>query len=402
MQLTYKYNILYNPRLIELFTYSKNLYNQANYLIKQELDKNRRWIRYYELDKILKQLEPEFDNYHKLKAQCSQQILRQIDKDWTSYFRSIKLWKTNKESFNGQPKPPRYKSKYNILIFTNQNCKIKNNQLHLYKDLIINIPLYKDFTNFNQVRILPKNNHIEIEIIYEQQEKEKVVNGNYGSIDLGINNLITFVSEERPLIISGKQIKSINQFYNKQISKLQEKTDKRTKKMNIITDKRNRKIKDLLHKTSKFIIDHCIEKNIGNIVVGYNKQWKTSMNLGKRTNQTFTNIPYHKLINMIKYKALLSGLNVVETEESYTSKCDSLALEEVKKHDKYLGKRKFRGMFISSINKMINADVNGALNILRKVVHESIVKKIMDSGLLFRPIRINNLFLINQLINSKG
>ena len=133
-----------------------------------------------------------------------------------------------------------------------------------------------------------------------------------------------------------------------------------------------------------------MEHKVGNLVVGYNKGWKDSINIGKRNNQTFVGIPYGKLTDFLMYKCEMCGINLVVNEESYTSKCDALALESIGKHEEYKGKRVKRGLFQSSTGKLVNADVNGALNIRRKVVGDSeCVTRIIDSGRLFRPVRIN-------------
>ena len=149
------------------------------------------------------------------------------------------------------------------------------------------------------------------------------------------------------------------------------------------------KISDYLHKTSRFIIDYCTQNNIGNIVIGYNENWKQEVNLGKVTNQKFCNIPYDKLVKMIEYKAKLVGIKVTLNEESYSSKCDSLALEPVQKQNVYLGKRLKRGLFQSSVGKLVNADVNGSLNILRKVIGDDFVRNLINKSCMLQPVRVN-------------
>ena len=163
-------------------------------------------------------------------------------------------------------------------------------------------------------------------------------------------------------------------------------TSNRLSKLN---NKRNFWIEDKNHKISRFIVNYCIEHNIGTIIIGKNKQWKNGINIGKKNNQKFVELPHAKLIDKITYKALLVGIKVIETEESYTSKCDALALEPIKKQISYLGKRVKRGLFQSNIGKVINADINGACNIARKVIGDSFVKEIVNSGLVFRPKTIN-------------
>ena len=411
MKLTYKFNIKKdNSKLLEWFQVSKNLYNQANYIIKKELRENNKWLRYDQLDKIMKtvsNLENEI-NYYNLKSQTNQQILRLLDKNWVSYFKSIKDWKNNPSKYKGMPISPKYlKRKENLLIFTNQNSKIKDNIIYLSKDILIQIPKYegKDFSKFQQIRLLPRKNKIEVEIIYNQEVENKELNYNkYASIDLGLNNLCSLVIQgKQPFLISGKPLKSVNQWWNKRVSCLKSIKDKMkikgyTKQLNLITESRNTYVKDYLHKVSRFIINNLVENEIGILVVGKNDLWKTQINLGKRNNQAFVSISHAQLLNYLKYKCELVGIKIIFTEESYTSKCDALALELLCKHEDYCGKRVKRGLFQSSIGKLINADINGALNILRKVVGDSDIKQIINSGLLYNPIKVRNMFS-NPLYN---
>lgn len=176
----------------------------------------------------------------------------------------------------------------------------------------------------------------------------------------------------KPFIINGKPLKSINQYWNKERARLQSLLgDKKTsKRIQSITNKRNNKVKDYLHKSSRKLVDFLVSNNISTLVVGYNEEWKQGVNLGKRNNQSFVFIPYYTLIEQLEYKCRLEGINFILTEESYTSKCSFLDNEEVCKHEKYLGKRIKRGLFKSKEGKLINADLNGSLNILKKVVGE--------------------------------
>lgn len=419
MRLAYKFKIKKNNKLDELCKISKNLYNQANYIITENFKENKKFISYHDILPIIqntKNLEGEI-NYRLLKSQCSQQILMLLDKNWKSFFKSIKDWKVNKSKYKGMPRTPKFlKNDKYLLIFTNQACSIKNNKLKLYKDLVLDIPYYKgkNFSNFKQVRILPKYKYYEIEIIYEQEIENKKLNYNsYSGIDLGINNLISFVSKEKCFLFDGKLIKSINQGFNKFKAKLQNQKGFNNYKLYKLTRKRNDLINDQFHKISRCIINFCIINKIGNIVIGKNYNWKDSINMGKRNNQKFVSISHEKLLSMIKYKAKLVGINVQEIEESYTSKCDSLALEEVKKQESYKGKRIKRGLFQSSIGKLINADINGALNIIIKVINNSQENykefiEIINSRVLFNPVKIrisdyqtfNNIFIKNFIKNN--
>jgi putative transposase len=298
-----------------------------------------------------------------------------LDKDIKSYIKSIKDYSKNKSKYKGCPKLPNYKKDHNILIYTNQCSNIKEGYIHLSKTLKIYIPQWSKYkenlSTFKQIRIIPKKNYIKIEIIYDKDIVNSELNSNeYSSIDLGINNLVTLItSNDCPLLFNGKQIKSINQLFNKKLSKLQGIKDKQgikktTKNINKLYEKRENLINDLFHKISRFIVNYLIKNKIGNLIIGYNKNWKDSISLGRKNNQSFVHIPYLKLMSYLKYKCKSVGINLIENEESYTSKCDSLSLEKIGKHDSYSGRRIKRGLFQSSIRRLINADVNGSLNIL--------------------------------------
>ena len=404
MRLVYKFNIKQSDRLYELCKISKNLYNQALYIIKKELKEHDKWLFYYDLNKILQKtynLDGQI-NYRLLKTQVSQQCLKTLDKNISTYIKAIKDYSKNKSKYNGCPKFPKYKRNLNQLIIPNQSCSIKKDgYLYLDRKFKIKIPQFKKYydriKNFQQVRINPKSNKsFEIEIIYiiENKINTDLNNELYSSIDLGINNLATMIlPNNKPILFNGKQIKSKNQYFNKEISKLKSKltnNQKSSKQIKNLYIKRNNQLTDIFHKLSRIIVNKLVNNKIGNLVVGYNKGWKDSINLGTRNNQTFVSISYEKLLNYLKYKCEMIGIKLIITEESYTSKCDSLSLESIEQHENYIGKRIKRGLFQSLTGRLINADVNGSINIMRKVVGDSeIISKIINSGWLFQPIRVN-------------
>lgn len=407
MRLVYRFEIKEREDIKRLCKISNNLYNQALYIFRETISNSNEWLFYSDLDKIMKSTENlEGDiNYRLLKAQCSQQILKVLDQDIRSYLKSIKDYKKNPSKYKGKPELPSYKKRGGLfdLCYTNQCCSIKDKQIVLSKDIRIDIPQYESYGNdmegFNQVRVIPSRKGFSIEIIYEKKETKKELNKEkYVSIDLGIDNLATLVSEDFVSIYSGRFIKSMNRKFNKTLSELKSIKDKQgikksTKRIKRLYDKRDRYLHDVFHKISKKIIDILIENNIGNLVVGYNRGWKQNVNMGKKNNQKFTYIPFARLISKLRYKCEMNGINFEINEESYTSKCDSLAFEKIGKHDSYLGRRSKRGLFKSSVGKLINADVNGAVNILRKVVGDSdVVHRIIDIGLLFNPVRIKSVF----------
>lgn len=389
--------IPFNPTISSYCHISKNLYNQANYIVKQAMnDKN--WIRYQELDKLLK----DDPSYKSLPAHTAQQTLKLLDKNWSSFFASIKAWKCDQSKFLGMPRPPKYKDKNgeSALIFTNQQCKIRNGIIILPKKLG-NFEIKTRLKKFNQIRILPQGVGYKCEIVYEKEttdlnlDKERIA-----AIDLGIDNLITMVNNIglQPIVIKGGIVKAANQYYNKEKAKTQSFLDKHhlysCRRLDFMTHKRNMKIRDYFHKSSRAIINYCISNNIGRLIIGYNEGWKQEVNIGKTNNQKFVSIPYLKLIQQIEYKARDVGITTERTEEFYTSKCSFLDLEPME-HRKFMGVRVHRGLFKSSNGTLINADVNGAYNIMRKVVP---FKGIEDVVLHPICLQINNLSTLNDNI----
>ena len=353
---------------------SKNLYNAANYTIRQYYLLNNKFINYHQLDKLMQKHEA----YKALPAKVSQQTLMILDKNWKSFFNAQKSFKENPQLFNKAPKPPQYLDKQKgrfLTIYSTQATK-KNNILSK-----TNIQIKTD-KKYTEIRIVPKQFGYIIEIVYEQECKDKKENGNYCSIDLGVNNLATITSNQtNPILINGRIVKSINQFYNKKLSQITSK-----KKRNRLIQKRYFRLENYFHHVSKFIINYCNKNNISKIIIGYNKEWKQNINLSKKTNQSFCFIPYLNLINKIKYKSELEGIELICVEESYTSKASALDNDLMIKGE-FSGKRIKRGLYRSKDGFIINADVNGSLNIGRKVIHELVV----DRSLVARPLKVNPL-----------
>ena len=372
---------------------SKNIYNLANYYVRQEFFYLGNWLRYYNLWYILRDKKA----YKNLPSQTAQQILKIVDRNWKSFFNSLKNWKKNSGNYLGCPKIPRYKKKNGefMLIFTNQQCRIRNG--YLYFPNKIKFPPIKTRIKkeLHQVRIIPKGLYYILEIIYSEKKSDLNLNSNrIVGIDLGLNNTVSIVNNVglKPAIIKGGIVKSINQFYNKQYAKYKRIKDKQklkfeTKRLQILTKKRNNKINDIFHKISRTIINYCIENKCGTIIIGYNSTWKQKINIGKVNNQKFVQIPFMKLISQIKYKSELIGINVILEKESFTSKCSFLDQESIKKQRIYAGKRICRGLFSTKTGIIINADVNAAYNILKKAVPNAITADgIEDVG--FHPYSI--------------
>lgn len=375
MYLTETHIIDGSPEL-DLITFKcKNLYNKANYVIRQEFINNGKYISLYDMFNNFK----EDELYKSMPARASRKVLTYVDQNWQSFFTCIKDWKSNRSKYKGKPNLPKYlpkNGKFNACFIDSGILKPTKKTIGTIglSSLSMRIKTKKEYKKIKEVNINPlKSGKYKINIIYKHEEKPLKPNNNkYCSIDLGLNNLMTLTSNEtKPIIVNGRPLKSINQYYNKLKSKYQSELPKevfKSRKINKLTEKRNNKINDYLHKSSKYLIDFCLKNNLNSIIIGYNQAWKQEIDIGKRNNQNFVGIPYYRLISIIEYKCKMVGLNIELREESYTSKCSSIDLEDVKKHDVYQGSRIKRGLFKSKEGKIINADVNGSLNILRKAV----------------------------------
>lgn len=395
-----KSNHLYYKKIDELCFKAKNLYNSGLYEVRQHFFQSQddssiqyKYLNYFALNEKLKNENNEC--YNALPIQSSQQILRVLDQNFKSFFNLLSKKKI--KEYSEQVNIPKYLKKDSrfTIKYAAQNISKK-----FLKDGIIKIPKTKInfFTKLQnldkslcEVRFVPKNGYYIFEIVYEVNEKQlKIDNKNYLSIDLGINNLATCSSNKiKSFIINGKPVKSINQYYNKQKSKYQ--SINATKKIKKLTLKRNNKIKDYFHKTSHYIVNQAVNNSLNTIIIGYNKEWKQEANMGKKTNQVFISIPHKMLVNMISYKAKLKGINVLIQEEAYTSKTSFIDNEPICKQELYLGKRINRGLFKTSLGLLINADINGSLNIMRKKINvvSDVLIEPAYRGLVLNPSRIS-------------
>lgn len=358
---------------------AKNLYNAANYLIRQKFcnKSDSSYINFFEIRYLFSSTNQV--DYRNLPVKVSNGILRLLDSNWTSFFKAIKTWSKNKNNFLGRPKIPNYKNKLTgrCIVPYEKNAiskKVLNKDgfIQLSKTNI-KIKTNVKYEQLQAVRIVPKNNQYVIEVLYNVTECNHGLNKNNKiGIDLGLNNLAAITDTNGNMnLISGKPLKSINQYYNKKKAKLQSKLTGNKKSSNKIiklTNKRNNKIKDYLHKASRKVIELCLTNNVGTIIIGKNINWKQNVNIGKKNNQNFVNIPFNSFIEMIQYKAKLIGIEVILTEESYTSKCSFIDTEPLNKHENYCGNRIYRGLFKTKSGSIINADINGSFNIIRKVV----------------------------------
>ena len=387
--------------LKELSHISKNLYNQALYEYRQAFfEKRSQDVSYYTNDKLLRGTE----NYSQLQAQISQQTLMSVDEAMKSF------WELKKQ----EPKTrlPKYLDKdgfYDICIPTiPRNLKKKGiltipysrEFKKMHKNVNIKVPSNIISKDLCQILISPKHNarFFEISYIYKVESQKQEINNQALAIDLGINNLCTCVDTlGNSFIMDGKRLKSFNQWYNKELSRLSSIKDKQkikgyTDKMYRITKKRNNRVRDFIHKTCKYIINYLQENNIGNLVLGMNVDFQCNSNMGRKNNQEFTQIPFGKIRDNLEYLCKLYGINFVVQEESYTSKAsfwdkDVIPVYGDKEIPKFSGKRAYRGQYRTKEGKLLNADINGALNILRKSNVVSL-ETLYSRGELVTPMRI--------------
>ena len=412
--------------LMDMCHKSKNLYNYTNYIVRQAFTEHPENIPEFEDILTNKRFVSEFGlsgklsrskqtDYTALKAQCSQQVIKQVFKEWKGFFKAVKSYKADKSKFEAAPRIPKYKSKngFNVLTFPNQSCSFdkRSRTLKLAKDFVLDFVVMPDYIrDFDQVRIVPRSGYIRVEVVYEKEEteeikeaKEKNTKKYSAGIDLGVGNLAAVTSDRAgvsPLIVNGGCMKSVNQFYNMELAKLKSTYSrhgvKSGRKSRLLGLKRKCKIDDYFHKMSRHLVGWCVEHDIGRVFVGHNEGWKTECNMGKVSNQNFVQIPFNDFIRLLKYKLEEAGIELVEVQESHTSKCSALDGEAIQHHDKYVGTRAKRGLFKTASRRRINADVNGSLNILRRglghdfaigreVFNPIRVKEVRDAAASLRP-----------------
>ena len=379
---------------------SKNLYNYANYLIRQSFIFDKVYLGFNQVYHLVK----EQPDYQALPRKVSQQVLRILAQNWKSFFEANKAYQEMPENFTGRPKLPKYKHKTqgrNLLIYTIQAISKPGLKKGIVKLSGTDIAVPTKVQNIAQARIIPKVGQYLIEIVYEKTEAQTVTNPEaIAAIDIGVDNLATLTSNQQgfvPILVNGRPLKSLNQFYNKIKAKLQsqlpdkQQTSQRIKKL---TAKRNNRVASYLHQASRWIINHLDKHGIGQLIIGKNPLWKQEVNNGKKNNQSFVSIPHAAFVEMLSYKAKLKGIKVVLTEESYTSKASFLTLDTIPtygsdeaKKAKFSGYRETRGIYkITGENTRINADVNGSYNIMRKVI-----PTVFDGGIegvVVCPIRV--------------
>lgn len=392
----------------ELCHTAKNLANEAIYNVRQYYFTEGEFLKYEKNYALLK----NSPNYKALNSNMSQQILKEVDGSFKSFFGLLKLAKQGKYAFQ-DCKLPHYLPKNGYTTLVIGFVRLSGNKLILpfsnsfkktHKPVTITIPPVLLDKKVKEIRIIPKANarFFEIQYIYEAECVQRNLNTNHAlALDLGVNNLVTAVSSNgRSFIIDGRKLKSINQWFNKENARLQSVKDKQhygkkpTNRQKAIANDRNNKVNDYMNKVARKVIDYCISHDIGTLVVGYNETFQRGTNLGRQNNQNFVNIPYGRLRDKLEYLCELNGIAFVKQEESYTSKSSFWDKDELPVYNadnpktyRFSGNRVYRGLYKTASGRTFNADVNGALNILRK-------SNVVDLSILYArgdvdtPIRI--------------
>jgi putative transposase len=378
-------------------TESNNLINCGTYYSRQYYFKTGKFPSKANLHKQIGTIQKS-KHYQALYSDTAQQILTGVAESFKSYIGLVKGIK--KGTVTQTPRLPNYRTPggFAPATFTGRSLKLKDGILRFPLGSLVKtwfnvdgfylpMPSNLDFKSIREVRILPRNRCFYAEFVYQQKaesvelDKSKVL-----GIDHGLNNWLTCVSNiGTSFIVDGLHLKSLNQWYNKSIAKIKENTPLGfwSNRLAAITEKRNRQMRDAVNKAARIVINHCIDNNIGSIVFGWNQGQKDGADMGKKNNQKFVQIPTGELKNRIEQLCEQYGINFIETEESYTSKTsfldndflptfgakpDSVALASLRASGwQSSGTRVNRGLFRSQKGIKINADCNGAANIICKV-----------------------------------
>ena len=373
--------------LRELCHTAKNLTNQAIYQVRQHYFDHGNFLPYAKNYAILKSSE----HYRTLNSNMAQQILKEVDGSFRSFFSLLKLAKEGNYPLSSC-KLPKYLPKDGYATLIVGFVRIQGNQFVLpystsykkhHKPITISIPPILAGKTIKEIRIIPKADarFFEIQYTYQAETIQRNLNPNHAlAIDFGIDNLMTAVSNRgESFIVDGKRLKAMNQWFNKEYARLQGIKDKQrygaktTKRQAALQRKRNNQVRDYLGKAARQVITYCVQNDIGTLIVGYNPTFQRSSHLGKQMNQVFVGIPYGKLRKKLKYLCEWNGIRYVEQEESYTSKASFWDQDEMPVYGKpgceppvFSGRRISRGVYLDSSGKQTHADVHGALNIMRK------------------------------------
>ena len=358
------------------------------------------------------------NNWHSkyLHSHMLQEAILGVIGSYKSYMSLCDMYEKDKNSLKGKPRFPKFKKEKTNqeIIFTKYAIRIEGNKIKLslsknmqekYKVKSLNFLIPRklrklvDFSKIKMIKIKQEGDSIEMNVIYEKEEKAQVIaNTNIMAIDLGLNNIVACTNKDNAnsLLVSGKEAKCKNKYINEKIRKLQqiqmkmEKTSKNfknTNQINRLYEYRKNYMNTYMHKVSKMVIEYAKENKCGIIVIGDLKDIKQGMDY----NKNFVQIPINKLVQKIEYKAKLEGIKVEKISEKYTSGVSAIDKEEIKKENYNKKRRISRGMFITNTGIKINADINGSLNILRKYIKSSNPNQeiAMDNGREQRPLKKN-------------
>ena len=350
---------------------------------------NNKELSYMFLEYYLKNTD-NIDYRHKdLGSHTAQQAVKKVAETFKSYYKSFFDYLKNKDKYSGKPELPKYKKKVSFcsFSFTNIECRIKNNRIRFPKtELKLNFNYSTNNRKHVKTTVIKYYDKIQLQLVFEKEfvenKKENSENKHIAGIDLGVNNIVTIATNKgKSLLVKDKYLKQLNQFSSKELSDIYAKQTtvgklekpKSSKKVKTIFRKRNDRITNFSCILANFIVKYCLNNNIDTLVIALNRDWKQESNLSKVNNQSFQQIPFSKIVDKIEYKCKLNNIEVIIREESYTSKSNCLNYDYIptyKKEDnkeyKFTGKRIKRGLFRTESDILINADVNGAVNILRK------------------------------------
>lgn len=381
-----RHHIKGNPELLRLCGLSKELYNKCNFLMR------RAWFnkeRLPDINMLVKETQSLdcFKQLHNTKT--AKQTIRQVLTDWSNFRKALNSHKLDRSKFVKCPRPPHYKKKLAQVIFYAETIKLGTSK----KKTNLITPTNNCFTiksdkHYKQVVVTPKTFGFVIEVQYEQSvtPKAKTKKNNICCIDIGLNNLCAITSDQHsPILINGRIVKSFNQYYNKNKSQK-------------ASQKRYFRLENYFHNASKMIVDNCVKHNISKIIIGKNDGWKSGMKLGKKTNQNFQSVPFCNLMQKIQYKAESLGIEVIFTEESYTSQASFLDRDVIPVYNKnstteknFTGTRVKRGLYKSASGILLNADCNGSANIGRKVFPDTAFGCEWDRSVAATPVVVNPL-----------
>jgi putative transposase len=376
---------------------SKNLYNAANYLVRQSFILEGVNLNYHEMHRRMK----DHDAYKALPAKVAQWVLRLLAKNWQSFFAALSAWQETPSQFLGHPKLPGYKNKQhgrNLLVYTIQALSVPALRQGLICPSMLGITVRTKQQSIQQVRIIPRHGFYVVEVIYARDPQPAAGDPTlHAGVDIGLNNLATITADKAgfvPRIVNGRPVKSINQFYNKRRAELQSclGTVGTSTRLQRITVKRTRCIDHYLHTASRRIVDLLVAEGIGTLCIGKHPTWKQEANMGRRNNQNFVSVPHARFVEMLTYKSELVGIRMLVTEESYTSKAsflDAVPLPvygAAKPAPIFSGKRVKRGLYRAANGRHINADVNGSYNIMCKVAPDAFAQG--SRGCVVHPMRL--------------